>query len=168
MDKLSFKAFNELCQLNLDKKYIQELFEIITNSDCYFQPGIVMPQDHIASLYKLRLNIAKDHGKFDDDYINDYEITVSNLQESKSNELGITWLDTDNNGSYLIFYEPDQLNILGVLKAKRTSDEQSTEKDNNDAVNKGHSSGCQKYLKRKIGEHPMMQDVRMFLLEQTN
>ena len=86
-----------------------------------------MSQDHIASLYKLRLEIAKDHGKFDDGYINDYEITVSNLQDSKSKELGITWLDTDNNGSYLIFYEPDHLNILGILKAKNVPSEQSTE-----------------------------------------
>lgn len=150
MDKLSFKAFNELCQLNLDKKYVQELSEIITNSDCYFEPGIVMPQDHIASLYKLRLKIAKDHGKFDDDYINNYEITVSNLQDSKSKELGITWLDTDNDGSYLIFYEPDHLNILGILKAKNVRSEQSTEKGNTDVVNKGHSSGCQKYSKGEL------------------
>jgi len=150
MDKLSFKAFNELCRYNLDKKYVQELFEIITNSDCYFHSGIVMPQDHIASLYKLRLEIAKDHGKFDDDYIKDYEITVSNLQNSKSKELGITWLDTDDNGNYLIFYEPDHLNILGVLNLKSAPDQQSTEIDTSDNLNKGHSSGCQKYSKGKL------------------
>lgn len=121
MNKISFKAFTELCRINLDRKYVPEIYEIITNSDCYFHSGIVMPQDHIASLYKLRLEIAKDRGKFDDDYINDYEKTVSNLQHSLSKELAITWLDTDNNGSYLIFYEPDHLKILGVLKAKSTS-----------------------------------------------
>jgi hypothetical protein len=117
MDKLSFKAFNELCQLNLDRKYVQEIFELIINSDYRFEPGIVMPQDHIASLYKLRLTIAKDHGKFDECYINDYELTVSNLQESKSKELGLTWLRTEHY-SYLIFYEPSPPNILGILKAK--------------------------------------------------
>ena len=126
MDKLSFKAFNELCRHNLDKKYVQELFEIITNSECYFHSGIVMPQDHIASLYKLRFEIAKETGKKDDDYLNDFERAVSNLQDSKSKELGITWLDTDNNGSYLIFYEPDHLNILGVLKTKAQKEKPDT------------------------------------------
>ena len=150
MDKLSFQVFIELCQLNLDKKYVQELFGITTNSDCYFHSGIVMPQDHIASLYKLRLKIAKDHGKFDDDYINDYEITVSNLQDSNSNELGITWLDTDDDVSYWIFYEPDHLNILGILKTKTASNEQSTERDNSNAINKVHSPGCQKYSKGEL------------------
>lgn len=143
MDKLTFETFKELCQLNLAKKYVQELFEIITNSDCYFHSGIVMPQDHIASLYKLRLEIAKDYGEFDDDYINDYEITVSNLQNSQSKESGITWLNTDDNGSYLIFYEPDHLTILGVLKAKRTLGEG----DNSKPKTKGDSPGSQKYSK---------------------
>jgi hypothetical protein len=146
MKKLAFKTFNKLCQLNLDKKYVQEIFEIITNADCYFQSGIIMPQDHIASLYKLRLNIAKDHGKFDEVYINDYEITVANLQDSKSNELGITWLKTDDNGSFLIFYEPDHLKILGVLKVKSSSSEQSTEKD----ISIQHSPGLQKYSKGEL------------------
>ena len=117
MDKLTFETFTELCRLNLDKKFVQEIYELIAKSGCYFQSGIIMPKDHIASLYKLRLEIAKDRGKFDVDYINDYEITVSNLQQSNSNELGITWLNTDHDGSYLIFYEPDKLNILGILKA---------------------------------------------------
>lgn len=147
MDKLSFETFKELCQLNLDKKYCHEIFEIITNSDCYFQPGIVMPQDHIASLYKLRLEIAKDHGKFDDNYINDYEITVSNLQDSKSKELGITWLDTDDKGSYLVFYEPDHLNILGVLKLKGSSTLQSLENNNG---SKKVVSGYQKFSKGEL------------------
>lgn len=154
MDKLQFKVFNELCQLNLDKKYVQELIEIITNSDCYFHSGIVMPQDHIASLYKLRFEIAKETGKKDEDYLNDFEKTVSNLQDSKSKELGITSLDTDHNGSYLIFYEPDHLNILGVLKrtTKSTSNEQSTEEDNSNAIIKWHSPGRQKYSKGKLVE----------------
>lgn len=150
MEELSFKAFNELCQLNLKKKYVQELFEIITYSDCYFQSGIVMPQDHIASLYKFRYEIAKESGKKDNDYLNDFEKTVSNLQDSKSKELGITWLDTDNDGSYLIFYEPEHLNILGVLKAKSIMNQQSNEKDNSAAVNNRYSTGYQKYSKGKL------------------
>jgi hypothetical protein len=125
MGKLTFEIFNELCRLNSDKKYVQEIYEIMAKSGFYFHSGIVMPQDHIASLYKLRLQIAKDRGKFDDAYSKDYEKTVSNLQESNSNELGITWLNTDHDGSYMIFYDPDKLNILGILKGKSVPGEQT-------------------------------------------
>jgi hypothetical protein len=54
----------------------------------------------------------------------------------------------------LIFYEPDHLNILGVLKfkAKSTSNEQSPEGDNSNEINKGHSPGRQKYSKGKLVE----------------
>lgn len=122
MDKLTLDTFIELCQLNKDKKHVQELCEITRNSECYFEPGIVMPQDHIASLYKLRLGIAKEHRKFNDDYIDDFERSVLNMQKSTSKNLGITWVNTENDGSYLIFYEPDRLNIMGVLKSKRRKD----------------------------------------------
>jgi hypothetical protein len=59
-------------------------------------------------------------------------------------------LDTDHNGSYLIFYEPDHLNILGVLKFKAKNT--STEGDNSNEINKGHSPGRQKYSKGKLVE----------------
>lgn len=88
-----------------------------------------MPQNQIASLYKLRLEIAKDHGKFDDACIKYNEIIVSNLQQSNLNELGITWLNTDHDGSYLIFYEPDTLNILGILKAKSVLDQMCSKQE---------------------------------------
>ena len=76
------------------------------------------------------------------------------MQDSKSKELGITSLDTDHNGSYLIFYEPDHLNILGVLKrtTKSTSNEQSTEEYNSNEIIKWHSPGRQKYSNGKLVE----------------
>jgi hypothetical protein len=83
-----------------------------------------MPQNHIASLYKLRLEIAKDSGKLGEDYINDFDRTVSNSQNSKSKELGLTWLQTEHN-SYLVFYEPSPPNIFGVLKVVSSSSLQS-------------------------------------------
>jgi hypothetical protein len=122
MNKLTLDAFIELCQLNKNKKYVQELCEITRISECYFEPGVVMPQDQIASLYKLRLDIAKEHRKFDDDYIEDFERTVLNLQNSKSKNLGVAWVNTENDSSYLIFYEPESFKILGILKSKRRKD----------------------------------------------
>ena len=121
MNKLTLETLIEICQLNKDKKHVQELCEITKVSECYFEPGIVMPQDHIASLYKLRLDIAKEHRKFDNDYLDDFERTVLNLQNSKSKDLGIAWVNTENDGSYLIFYEPEFFNILGILKRRQDS-----------------------------------------------
>lgn len=146
MDKLTFVGLNELLESNLEKKHIQEISEIVKKADCLFFPGIIMPQDHIASLYKLRLKIAKESGKLKNDYINDFERTVANLQDSKSKESGITTLDTEHN-TYLIFYEPEEKNVLGVLKADRSSILQSLEDDGNQITNQGYSSSYQKYSK---------------------
>lgn len=47
--------------------------------------------------------------------------------------------------SYHIFYEPAPPNILGVLKAKSSTNLQSQEERNTDTVIRGFSSGEQKY-----------------------
>jgi hypothetical protein len=148
MDKPTFIKLNELVESNLEKKHVQEIFEIIKNADCLFFPGIIMPQDHIASLYKLRLKIAKESNKLQNDYIDDFERTVSNLQDSKSKDSGITWLIAENSG-YLIFYEPVEKNILGVLKIGRPSTLQSIE-NTNQMVNQEYSSGFLKYSKGEL------------------
>jgi len=146
MDKLTFIGLSELLESNMDKKHVQEVFEMIKKTDCFFHPGIIMPHDHIASLYKLRFKIAQESGKAPDDYISDFEKTVSNLEDSKSKESGITGLSTEQN-SYLIFYEPEEKKILGVLKAGRSSTLQSLEDNADQTINQGYSSSLQKYSK---------------------
>jgi hypothetical protein len=47
----------------------------------------------------------------------------------------------------LIFYEPEEKKILGVLKAGRSSTLQSLEDNADQTINQGYSSSLQKYSK---------------------
>ncbi len=76
-----------------------------------------MPNKHIASLYALRLKIAKENNKLGDEYIQDFEDTVANLKKSTSKDLGITSLFSEHD-AYIIFYEPKNQCIVGTIKAK--------------------------------------------------
>jgi hypothetical protein len=117
MDKLSFKDFEELCEANMDKRHIDECVDVIKNNECLFFPGIVMPNSHIASLYALRLEIAKENNKLGDEYIDDFEDVVANLKKSTSKDLAITSVFGERHG-YMIFYEPVTKRILGAIKSK--------------------------------------------------
>jgi hypothetical protein len=113
------------------------------NSDCLFYSGIVMPNQHIASIYKTRLEIARQDNKLSKDSIEDFEKAVSNLHSSESSQLALAAVYGEREG-FLIFYEPERKIILGVLK--------SIEDDNNSLTEYGHSSGLQKYSKGVLVE----------------
>ena len=117
MRGISFIELQELCELNLDKQHVSCAFGTINNSDCLFFSGIIMPQKHIASLYKLRFENAKERSLLDQEYLSDYEKTVANLNTSRSENLGLAGVYSIKN-DFLIFFEPDTKKILGILKSK--------------------------------------------------
>src|SRR4051794_17638818 len=102
MDKLSFKEFQELCEGNMDKRHIDECVDILKNKECFFFSGIVMPNRQIASLYTLRLEIAKENNKLGDEALQDYEDAVANLNKSDSKDLALASLFSERD-SYMIF-----------------------------------------------------------------
>ncbi|MEO6233350.1 MAG: hypothetical protein ABJB11_08235 [Ferruginibacter sp.] len=146
MDKLTFQQLNFLCDLNVDKKYVKDCIQILKHQDCIFETGIIMPHDHIASLYNARFNNAKEGGKLTIDNLTDYENCVDRVNKSKSKFLGITSVFSDQN-SFLIFYEPDNKIILGVLKSKNSSDIKDIEESATDSKKLGYSSSTEKYSK---------------------
>jgi hypothetical protein len=120
--ELSFEELQTLFELNLDKKHVSDAIQIIKTSDCHFYPGIIMPQEHIASLYSLRYEIKKEGASLGQsslgaEYLSDYEQTVANLTASSSESLGLAGLYCYAN-SFLIFFEPDTKKILGILKSR--------------------------------------------------
>lgn len=121
MAKLTLEELQEMCKRNLNERHVREVLEIISKSEFRFHPGIVQPQDSLASLYKLRLEILKGKGTTDIDFLDDYERTVSKLQMSKSNSLAITSLLLKDLG-FVIFYEPETKTILEVIKGKTNSE----------------------------------------------
>ncbi len=121
MAKLTLEELQEMCNLNLDKKHVRDVLETITSSEFQFHPGIVQPQSRMASLYKLRLDIVKEKGVSDFDFLDDYDNAVSNLQKSHSESIALTSLFVQGGG-FIIFYEPDTKMIMGVIKGKAGPD----------------------------------------------
>lgn len=119
---------------------------VMENEECIFHKGLVMSQEHIASLYTLRFNNAKGSGKWNIDRLSDYEKCVSNLRVSKSSTLGITSI-YGNDNMFLIFYEPDTQNVLGALKSKNYENLQKIEQDASASIKHGQSVGYEKYNK---------------------
>ncbi|WP_153796819.1 hypothetical protein [Foetidibacter luteolus] len=146
MEKLTFQQLNILCDLNADKKYVRDCLQVLRHEDCIFENGIIMPRDHIASLYSFRFNSAKDAGNLKEDYLLDFKNCVDELNKSESDLLGITSVYGDNI-SFLIFFEPDSKTILGLLKSKSPSGIKSIEQNATDTINRGFSSNAEKYSK---------------------
>src|SRR5882762_2101630 len=115
MNNLSFLKFNQLCKLNAEKKYVRECIDCIENEDCLYHCGTVMPAGHVLSTYSLRLEIAKGRDVADQDYINDFVQIVESIKNVKAENIGIADLYR-SNFFYLVFYEPDDLVIIGILK----------------------------------------------------
>lgn len=146
MEKLTFQQLNDICHANADKKYVADCLQIVKHQSCIFETGIIMPHQYIASLYSLRFENAKKSGKLSRDYLMDYEICVDQLNKSNSEFLGITSVYSDNF-SFLIFYEPYNKIILGVLRSNNTSGLKGVEENATETVNRGFSSNAEKYIK---------------------
>lgn len=93
--KIQFTDFRNLCIANSSSKYVSQILDIIYNGDCIFYPGIIMPRTQMSSLYRLRLEIQKDHESAGNEFLNDYENTVVAMENSQSKEIGICSLITD-------------------------------------------------------------------------
>ncbi|HYO20788.1 MAG TPA: hypothetical protein VER36_00190 [Flavisolibacter sp.] len=145
-EHLTFHKLVRLCQLNNEKKYVTKCLSLLENEVCIFNSGVVLPQEKVASLYDFRLQNKKRDEKFDNRLLNDYENTVACLKNSKSLNLGITMIFGEAY-SFIIFYEPDAENILGILKSKTSSSLKSIEENATETVNNGLSCGSEKYNK---------------------
>lgn len=151
MYNFSFRTLENLCIKNIGSNYVHECLDIQKNSDCIFHSGIIGTKDHIATLYNLRFEIAKELNSFTDNYLRDFENCVFNLKNSTSKDLGITILYSEYN-CFIIFYEPYTETILGVLKGDNPEGLKKIEINNLATISKGYSSGIQKYSKGQLVE----------------
>ncbi|KAA2240320.1 hypothetical protein F0L74_29610 [Chitinophaga agrisoli] len=143
--RLSFPLFNRLCERNTGNKYVSECIHCIRSEDCLYFPGLIMPYDHIFSLYSTRLKIAKDKVT-DADFISDFERTVDSMKEIKSNDLGLVSLHTESY-TYVVFYEPDNEIILGILRSKNNEGLRDLETLQTEQIAQGLTSSMLKYSK---------------------
>jgi len=80
------------------------------------------------------------------DYIPDFKQIVENIGSTQSGFIGILWLCCEKF-SYLVFYAPDAMKILGILKATNKGGLLEMENHNTETINRGMSSGAEKYSK---------------------
>lgn len=146
MRVISFEDLIDLCELNLGEKYVKDLVITMRSNDCLFHPGATMPNAHVASLYKLRLENAKENNMLGQELLEDYESIVSALLNIKSTDLALTILYSEEH-LFTVFYEPVSKKILGVLKTKNNLSLKIMEEQQTYTVDKGLSSGFQKYSK---------------------
>ena len=149
MNNPTFQRFLEMCELEATKKYISELLSIIKNSDCIYNSGIIMPRDHILNIYKVRLEIAKESKRLSVEEILDFSNCVKNIEETDSENIGIVNLTAENN-LYMIFYEPSQKKIVGIIRFNQIDAMKNSEIYNDDTIEKGYSSKSEKYSKQNL------------------
>jgi hypothetical protein len=146
---LTFKQLNYICDANVDVKYVKDCVQLLKYEDCIFHSGVIMERDRIASLYGLRFTIAEESKTLSEIYLTDFGNCVRNLNESKSDVVGITWINGDNK-SFFIFYEPITKVILGILKSEYPPGIKATEDYATGVVNSGYAAGSEKYSKGKF------------------
>lgn len=103
-----------------------------------------MPRTQMSSLYRLRLEIQKDHESAGNEFLNDYENTVVAMETSQSKEIGICSLITDQE-SYLVFSEPEEGKIAGIIKTQYSGSIANCETDIDKSIRRGYTSDAEKY-----------------------
>ncbi|PXY41388.1 hypothetical protein DMB65_08280 [Flavobacterium cheongpyeongense] len=149
MSKPTFEDFIELCKLNTENAYVPELLNITKDSDCIYSSGIIMPYEHVLDIYTIRLEIAEENKKLSENEILDSKSCVNNISKVKSENIGILNLATENN-FYMLFYEPKENRIIGIIKFLKTESLNDVENYNDETIQKGFSSKAQKYSKGKL------------------
>lgn len=141
---MTFEGLKSLCEANLNEKYISECLALLLNGECIFYPGIEMGHSHLTSLYQFRLKMATNRAIASEEYLEDFACSVKRLTESTSEFIGISTVYGDRKG-FFIFYEPDNMVILGVLIPDNPSDLKAIEENINNNFFKGCSSDAEKY-----------------------
>ena len=149
MDSLSFQDFESLCLKNKQVKHVQEISQYILNSECIYSPGSLMPRKHMIEVYSDRLKMAKEKIVESSYDLIEFDQLVSNITNSKSNEIGFTMFHT-NDFSSLVFYEPDTNLVLGILRATKNNNLSFIEGNYEDQKQMDISLFSTKYLKRNI------------------
>jgi hypothetical protein len=149
MRKPTFEDFIELCKLNTENIYVTELLDITKDSDCIYSSGIIMPYEHILDVYTTRLEIAEENKELSENEILDFRSCVNNISKFKSENIGILNLATENN-FYMLFYEPKENRIIGIIKFLKTESLKDIENRNDETIQKGFSSNGQKYSKGEL------------------
>ena len=113
-----FKKTKEFLILNKGREFVEELIDVINESEINFHPaGSSMTKQHLINIYSTRESIQKEINR--DEFVKGYDEVLSNLNKAQATEFIITSVDSDN-GAYMIFTDAKRNNLIGILKSSRT------------------------------------------------
>ena len=149
MNKPTFEDFLVLCQLNIEKRYTEEILNITIDSDCIYLPGIIMPYQHLLDIYTIRLEMAEESKTLSENVLADFRNCVTNFKMFSADSIGIASLSTQNN-SYMVFYIPEENLIIGTIKFSENDSIIHVENYNSETIRAGYQTKAQKFSKRKL------------------
>ena len=103
----------------------------------------------MLEVYSDRLKMAKEKIVESSYDLVEFDQLVSNMTNSKSDEIGFTMFHTDNFSS-LVFYEPDTNLVLGILRASKNNNLRLIEANYEGQIQMGIHLYSTKYLKGNI------------------
>lgn len=113
-----FKRTKEFLIRNEGRQFVQELIDVINESEVNFHPAASsMTKQHLINIYSTRESIQSEINK--DEFVKGYDEVLSNLDKAQAIEFMITSIDSDN-GAYIIFTDAKRSNLIGILKSSRT------------------------------------------------
>lgn len=123
-----------------------ECLHSIQNETILFNAGIKKDKVELTSLYKLRLEIAKDNSKFQIDEIASWETAITILEASKSVALFLSRI-TSERKTYFIFSDTTTKELEAIYFLNNSSSIEEQERNYDQIIEKGYSVSTIKYDK---------------------
>ncbi|WP_445710935.1 hypothetical protein [Flavobacterium sp.] len=123
-----------------------ECLHSIQNETILFNAGIKKDKVELTSLYKLRLEIAKDNSKFQIDEIASWETAITILEVSKSVALFLSRI-TSERKTYFIFSDTTTKELKAIYFLNNSSSIEEQERNYDQIIEKGYSVSTIKYDK---------------------
>ena len=123
-----------------------ECLHSIQNETILFNAGIKKDKVELTSLYKLRLDIAKDNSKFQIDEIASWETAITILEASKSVALFLSRI-TSERKTYFIFSDTTTKELEAIYFLNNSNSIEEQERNYDQIIEKGYSVSTIKYDK---------------------
>lgn len=129
---------------------VQECIQHMTYGTVLFNEGFTQDKEKLASLYSLRLNLAKkfNRNKLDESEIKYWEIAVENLNVSEALKLRLNWISSEEK-TYFAFWDINTKNLDALFYLKSVNSIIQQEKNFDLSVKRGYSVSEIKFYQGK-------------------
>ncbi|CAM4085164.1 MULTISPECIES: hypothetical protein [Flavobacterium] len=142
--EIQLTDLNKLLQVK--STIAMECLHSIQNETILFNAGIKKDKVELTSLYKLRLDIAKDNSKFQKNEIASWETAITILEASKSVALFLSRI-TSERKTYFIFSDTTTKKLEAIYFLNNSNSIEEQERNYDQIIEKGYSVSTIKYDK---------------------